>query len=291
MDLFLQFLINGLAIGAVYAIVAVGYSLIYGVLQCIAFSHADTCMVSGYVAYAAMALLGLPLPVAVLMAISAGALLGVIVERVAYRPLRHAPRIMPLISALGVSIILQNAAALLFGPQSRNIDIGVSSLRGIAISGAVLPAAEAVILITALILGIGLYFFLKSTRIGLAIRAVACDAEAAEVLGIPSQAIVSITFAVSSAVAAVGGLLVASAYDLFPTMGVLLGFKAFTACVLGGIRSLYGSIVAAVCLGVVENLAAGYLSSEYKDAYAFAILVGVLAVRPQGLFGASDRRI
>lgn len=291
MDLFLQFLINGLAIGAVYAIVAVGYSLIYGVLQCIAFSHADTCTVGGYAAYAAIALAGLPFPLAVLVAISTGALLGVTVERVAYRPLRHAPRIMPLISALGVSIILQNGVVLLFGPKSRNIDIGVSSLPGILISGAVLPAAEAVILVTSLALAISLYFFLTRTRIGLAIRAVACDAEAAEVLGIPSQRIVSITFAVSSAIAAVGGVLVAAAYDLFPTMGVLLGFKAFTACVLGGIRSVSGAIVAALCLGVVENMAAGYLSSEYKDAYAFAILVGVLAVRPRGLFGDWKGRV
>lgn len=198
---------------------------------------------------------------------------------------------MPLLSALGVSTVLQNSILLTFGGRARSSPLNLEMVPSVRVAGAILPGSGLVVLGVALLIAAGMIMFLRLTRAGLAIRMVATDREAAEVLGIRSTRVISATFATSAAIASCGGILIGAIHDLTPTMGTLLGFKAFAACVLGGMRNLSGSMLAGVALGVLESLAGGYLGSDYRDAYVFFVLIAALIISPQGLFGGRLARI
>ena len=300
MDILLQQLINGLVLGSIYALVALGYTMVYGILGLINFAHGDICMVGALTALAvaqALAASGMPLPLTMLLA-TGGAVavcvaLGVTVERVAYRPLRHAPRLAPLITAIGVSILLQYSAALVWGKQY----IAMPELLRpavFAIGGAQVTDLQAFIFVLACGLMAGLLWFIKASRMGRAMRATEQNAEVAGLMGVNVDRVISFTFLLGSAIGAVAGVMVVLYYGLgHYFMGFMLGLKAFTAAVLGGIGNVAGAMVGGLLLGVIESLASGYigdltggvLGSNYRDIFAFLVLVMVLVLRPSGLMG------
>ena len=300
MDIFLQQIINGLVLGSIYALVALGYTMVYGILGLINFAHGEVVMIGAMVALAAIhALTGtaLPGPVIVLMglliAIPACMLLGYGIERVAYRPLRHAPRLAPLITAIGVSIVLQNVAMIIWGRQY----IAFPPLLpndAYVIAGASITLLQIFIFLLATAIMAGLIFLVKRTRLGRAMRATAQNPEVAGLMGVNVNTVISATFIIGSALAAVAGLMVSAYYGLAHYyMGFLLGLKAFSAAVLGGIGNLGGAMLGGLLLGVIESLGAGYigpltggvLGSHYQDVFAFFVLILVLVFRPSGLLG------
>jgi branched-chain amino acid transport system permease protein len=291
MALLLQFILNGIAIGAVYALVAVGYTLIYGVMKFINFAHGDMVMVGAFIFYAASKGGHLGFAGALLVAAISTALLGTLLYLLAYRPLRRATRLAPLISAIGVSIALRGTAAWIFGPEIRSVQVP-AVFQSINVAGAVLPGREIEILLIAASMAIVLVLLLLRSSLGICVRAVADDREAAEASGLRTELLIVAVFAAASAIGAVGGVMVAASYDLSPSMGTLLGLKAFTASVIGGIGNVTGALVAGVMVGVFENLAAGYLGSAYKDAWALALLAVFLLAKPTGLFApAASRKV
>ncbi len=300
MDIFLQQLINGLVLGSIYALVALGYTMVYGILGLINFAHGEVVMIGAMVALAAIhALTGTPLPgpvivlMGLLIAIPACMLLGYGIERVAYRPLRHAPRLAPLITAIGVSIVLQNLAMIVWGRQY----IAFPPLLpndAYVIAGASITLLQIFIFLLATAIMTGLIFLVKKTRLGRAMRATAQNPEVAGLMGVNVNTVISATFIIGSALAAVAGLMVGAYYGLAHYyMGFLLGLKAFSAAVLGGIGNLGGAMLVGLLLGVIESLGAGYigpltggvLGSHYKDVFAFFVLILVLVFRPSGLLG------
>ncbi len=300
MDIFLQQLINGLVLGSIYALVALGYTMVYGILGLINFAHGEVVMIGAMVALAAIhALTGtaLPGPVIVLMglliAIPACMLLGYGIERVAYRPLRHAPRLAPLITAIGVSIILQNIAMIIWGRQYISFP-PLLPTDAYTIAGASITLLQIFIFLLAVAIMAGLIFLVKRTRLGRAMRATAQNPEVAGLMGVNVNAVISATFIIGSALAAVAGLMVGAYYGLAHYyMGFLLGLKAFSAAVLGGIGNIGGAVLGGLLLGVIESLGAGYigpltggfLGSHYQDVFAFFVLILVLVFRPSGLLG------
>jgi branched-chain amino acid transport system permease protein len=292
--LYLQQLINGLTVGALYALIALGYTMVYGVLEMINFAHGDVFMVGSFLGLVVLALLG-PSGAAgglaiVLVAVYLGAMvgcgaLGVAIERVAYRPVRGASRLGPLISALGVSLFIQNAVMLLVGARPKPFPQLIPKQLYHA-GGAVFTNVQLLLLATALLLMIGLDQFVRRTRWGKAMRAVAQDAEAAGFMGVEVNRVIALTFLIGSVLAAGAGVMVGLYYGIIDFfMGYVAGLKAFTAAVLGGIGNLRGAMVGGLLLGVVESFGAGFVGAHWRDVIAFAVLIAVLVLRPAGLLG------
>lgn len=294
----LQHLINGLTVGSIYALVALGYTLVYGVLKFINFAHGDVLMMGTYVALLVYNFIRnvfeVPLLAAFALALLAGmifsALLGVLIERIAYRPLRNAPRLAPLLSAIGVSVILSNTAALMFGTKSQRFEMPFKNVP-ITIGSVVVTPYQGLILATAFIMMAILYVFIRYTRTGKAMRAVSEKPNIARLMGINPNTIIRLTFIWGSALGAVAGILVSLDYKVYPTLGTLLGLKAFIAAVIGGIGNIYGAMLGGILLGILETYGVAVLGIPvgFKDAVAFVLLIIILLVRPAGLLGKNQR--
>jgi branched-chain amino acid transport system permease protein len=290
----LQQLLNGVTWGSIYALIALGYTMVYGVLRLINFAHGEIYMVgamTGYYAARAFGVASEPslagLLLVLLASMAACALLGALIERVAYRPLRHAGRLAPLITAIGVSLLLQNAGQLVFGADPKFFPPLVRSAEIARVGGVALSNVQLTVLITSLALMATLQWIVRRTRFGRAMRAVSYDAPAAALMGVPVDRVILGTFVLGSVLAAAAGILVGlSNPKIDPLMGLMPGLKAFVAAVLGGIGSVPGAMVGGIVLGVIETFVTAYLSSTYRDAIAFVILVVILLYRPTGLFGA-----
>ena len=284
---FLTNLFNGIGLGSIYAIIALGYTMVYGIAKMLNFAHGDVIMIGSYVVYVSMSNAGLPPIVSVIIAIISCTALGIIIEKVAYKPLRKAANLAVLITAIGVSYFLQNIALLIFGsnPVFFQSVLDVKALKlfdgALTINGiTIVTIAICVVII------IGLTFFVKKTKPGQAMQAVSEDKEAAQLMGINVNQTISLTFAIGSGLAAIAGALLCSAYPtLTPYTGSMPGIKAFTAAVFGGIGSIPGAFIGGILLGVIENLAKSYISSQLSDAIAFGVLIVVLLVKPTGILG------
>jgi len=293
----IQQLANGITKGSFYALIALGYTMVYGVLKLINFAHSEVFMVGAFTGfYAALALgydsadpaaFGLLRALLVLCAaMAASATLGVAIERFAYRPLRNAPRLSPLITAIGVSLLLQNVGVLLFGATPRSFPSIVPETR-YEVGGVVITNIKILIFVVAIALMIGLHLMVKHSWLGKAMRAVSVNQSAAKLMGIAVDQVIMFTFAIGSSLAAAGGILFGlDQTKIEPLMGVMIGLKAFVAAVLGGIGNIMGAALGGFVIGIAEQLTAGYISADYRDAITFAILIGVLLVRPQGMLGS-----
>ena len=300
MDIFLQQLINGITLGAVYAVVALGYTMVYGIIQLINFAHGEVVMIGAMVAFTVIgALAGSGLPPVLIVLIATGCaipacmLVAWVVERAAYRPLRRAPRLAPLITAIGISIILQHLAMLVWSRNNLAFPQIVKT-QSFHIGGATITNVQIVILVLCVALMAGLALLVYRTRLGTAMRATAQNAQVAGLMGIDIDRMISATFLIGAALAAVAGVMIGSYYGIAHyAMGSLLGLKAFSAAVLGGIGNLPGAMLGGLLLGVVEALGAGYIGdltnnvfgSNYQDVFAFIVLIVVLVFRPSGLLG------
>ncbi len=281
--MFFQQLINGLTTGAAYALIALGYTMIYGILGLINFAQGEIYMCGAFVAVLLLATGQANFITAFVAGMGAAALLGVVLERVAFRPLRGAHPLVPLISAIGASIFLQSLALLLFGPNNRPFPVQFE-FHTVTVGEVVISALQGAILLAALILMAMLMLFVRYTRYGKAIVACALDRDTARLMGINVDRMVALTFLIGSALSGAAGIMMAIYYNAtYPRMGLLPGLKAFSAAILGGVGNIPGAILGGLLLGVAESLGAGYLSSGYKDAIAFIILILVLLVRPQGI--------
>ena len=284
---FLSYLINGISLGSVYAIIALGYTMVYGIAKMLNFAHGDVIMVGAYVAFCAMQYLGLPPIVAVLAAMVVCTILGISIERLAYKPLRAAPKLAVLITAIGMSYLLQNLAQLIWSsnPKSFNSAINIGSLR--LFDGQLLISGETIVtVLCCVVIMVGLTLFTSRTKMGKAMRAVSEDKGAAQLMGINVNLTISVTFAIGSALAAIAGVLLCSSYPVLqPTTGSMPGIKAFTAAVFGGIGSIPGAMIGGILLGVIEIFGKAYISTELGDAIVFLILIIMLLVKPTGLMG------
>jgi len=283
-------IINGLQLGLMYALIALGYTMVYGVVKLINFAHGDVFMVGAFVGYFGFTQWGMSVPLSVLTAMVVCSALGVIIEKVAYRPLRYAPKIAALISALGVSLFLEFFSSLkfVFGPNYRVVPRPIEEIHW-NIAGVAITNIQVIIFVTVLIMLALLQFLIYRTKIGMAMRTVAVDHNAARLMGVNVDNTISITFAIGSALAAAGGVLYAIAYpQIHPFMGIMPGLKAFTAAVLGGIGIIPGAVLGAIIMGQVETLTSAFLSSQLRDAIAFSILILVLLIRPTGILGRNE---
>ena len=294
----LQQIINGLSLGSIYALIALGYTMVYGILKLINFAHGEVFMVGAYTGFYAAGALGVagfeaksqgfPLYLALLVliiAMAAAALLGMTIEFLAYRPVRSAPRLTPLITAIGVSLFLQNAGMLLFSPNPQRYPAILSEVR-FEVFGVIVTNIKLTIFAVALCLMLGLHLFVQKTWTGRAMRALSFNIDAARLMGIDTNRVIRATFAIGSALAAAGGILFGlDQITINPLMGMLTGLKAFVAAVLGGIGSIPGAVIGGLLIGLAEQLTAGYLSPDYRDAITFVILIGILILRPEGLLG------
>lgn len=292
MDQLLAQVLNGLQLGLVYALIAVGYTMIYGILKLINFAHGDVFMVGAFLAYFGFTAWHLPWPVAILVAMAVCSLLGMGIERLAYRPLRvkGAPKIAALITAIGVSFFIEYFTSLnfVFGPDYRLVPRVLPDQRW-HVGGIVISNVQVLVLATVLVLVALLQYIVYRTKIGKAMRAVSQDADAARLMGIDVDRVIAFTFALGSALAAAAGALFAMAYpQVHPFMGIMPGLKAFTAAVLGGIGSLPGALLGGLIMGQVEVLTAAYITTDFRDAIAFSILILVLLFRPSGLLGKTE---
>ena len=284
MSLFVSQLFNGLQTGSVYALVALGYSMVYGIILLLNFAHGDIIMVGAYTAFYAMTAFHLHPIFSVVLAVITSTLLGVVIEKVAYTPLRSAPRLSLLITAIGISFLLENGAQLLFGADTKSMDTLVP---GNVTFGPVTVSYTAILtIIVAVIAMVALTLLVQKTKLGKAMRAVSEDMGAAQLMGISLNKTISFTFAVGSALAGIGSVLYLCAYSqASPTMGSMLGLKAFVAAVLGGIGSIPGAMIGGFAIGRLEALVAAVGLSVWKDAVVFAILIVVLLVKPSGIMG------
>lgn len=278
-------LINGLRTGSIYALIALGYTMVYGIARMINFAHGDIIMVGAYMLYVTVQVLKLPIPLAIIITIITCAVLGITVEKIAYKPLRQAPPLAVLITAIGMSFFLQSSALLIF----KATPIPLASIipnTNVKLGGITISSVTIVTLAVTAIAMIALTLFIEKTRTGTAMRAVSEDREAAELMGIDVNQTISMTFAIGSALAAVAGILFITQYQsLRPTLGALPGIKAFVAAVLGGIGSIPGAMLGGILLGIIESISKAFISSELADAIVFGVLVIVLLVRPSGLLG------
>ena len=284
---FLSYLLNGISLGSVYAIIALGYSMVYGIAKMLNFAHGDVIMIGAYMSFCATQYWNLPPVVSILIAMVVCTVLGITIERLAYKPLRKATSLAVLITAIGMSWLLQNTALLIWGANPKSfqsiVNVGALSLFG----GQLRVTGETIVTIAAnIVIMIGLTLFTSKTKMGKAMRAVSEDKGAAQLMGINVNATISMTFAIGSALAAIAGVLLCSAYPvLMPTTGSMPGIKAFTAAVFGGIGSIPGALIGGLMLGLIEILGKAYVSTELGDALVFAVLIIVLLVKPTGLLG------
>ena len=291
---FLQYLVSGISLGSVYAIIALGYTMVYGIAKMLNFAHGDVIMVGGYISLLAMTSLGVPSVVAVLLAMVVCTVLGVLIEGLAYKPLRQAPSLAVLITAIGVSYFLQNAALLIWGANPRSYTPIISSTKpngepaALKLFDGQLTISYVALLTVAacIVIMIALTWFTGKTKMGKAMRACSEDKGAAQLMGINVNKTISMTFAIGSALAAVAGVLLCSSYPTIqPTTGSMPGIKAFTAAVFGGIGSIPGAFLGGVLLGIIESMAKAYISTQLANSIVFAVLIIVLLVRPAGLLG------
>ena len=285
---FISYLVNGLSLGSVYAIIALGYTMVYGIAKMLNFAHGDIIMVGAYVALLSMTQVGMPPAAAVLAAAVVCTVLGVVIERIAYKPLRNASSSLAvLITAIGVSYLLQNLALLIFGANPQTFS-SVITWKGITLAEGELSISGVTIVTIAvcIVIMIALVTFVQKTKPGQAMRAVSEDKGAAQLMGINVNGTIALTFAIGSALAAIAGVLLCSAYpSLTPYTGAMPGIKAFVAAVFGGIGSIQGAFIGGLLLGIIEILGRAYISSQMADALVFAVLIIVLLVKPTGLLG------
>ena len=283
----MKYLINGISIGAVYAIIALGYTMVYGIAKMLNFAHGDVIMVGAYIAFCVTNYLGLPSFVAVAASVVVCMLLGIVIEGLAYKPLRGTPSLAVLITAIGVSYFLQNAAQLIWSSSPKNFTSVVTMDPITLFDGRLVITGEVLltVLVSTLVM-IGLTLFTGKTRTGKAMRAVSEDRDAAQLMGINVNRTISVTFAIGSALAAVAGVLLCSTVPtLMPTTGSMPGIRAFTAAVFGGIGSIPGAMLGGILLGVIETFSKAYLSTQFSDAIVFCVLIVILLVKPAGLLG------
>jgi len=289
MVLFVQTLISGLSLGAIYALIALGYTMVYGIAKMLNFAHGDVIMVGAYAAIVAVFSLGLPPVLAILMSVVVCVALGVTIERLAYKPLRQAPSLSVLITAIGVSYFLQNISLLIFGSEQKAFP-QLFTVEGINLGEIYIDGITVITLIVTAVIMVGLTLFINKTRMGKAMRAVSEDKEAAGLMGISTNHTITITFAIGSALAAVASIFYGMTYVYIkPTTGAMPGIKAFTAAVFGGIGSIPGAMLGGILLGVIEQFSKAYISTLWADAIVFAVLVIVLVVKPTGLLGKQMR--
>ena len=285
---FISYLVNGLSLGSVYAIIALGYTMVYGIAKMLNFAHGDIIMVGAYIALLSMTQAGMPPAAAVLAAVVVCTVLGVMIERIAYKPLRNASSSLAvLITAIGVSYLLQNLALLIFGANPQTFS-SVITWKGITLAGGSLSISGVTIVTIAvcIVIMIALVAFVQKTKPGQAMRAVSEDKGAAQLMGINVNGTIALTFAIGSALAAIAGVLLCSAYpSLTPYTGAMPGIKAFVAAVFGGIGSIQGAFIGGLLLGIIEILGRAYISSQMADALVFSVLIIVLLVKPTGLLG------
>ena len=284
---FFSYLLSGLSLGSVYAIIALGYTMVYGIAKMLNFAHGDIIMVGGYVTFTACVTMGLPTPAGILAAVIVCMLLGITIERIAYKPLRGANSLAVLITAIGVSYFLQNLALLIFGADPKSFTSVVPFPPLKLAGGNLIISGETITTILAcIVIMIALTTFINKTKQGQAMLAVSEDKGAATLMGINVNRTIALTFAIGSSLAAIAGVLLCSAYPtLTPTTGAMPGIKAFVAAVLGGIGSIPGALIGGLMLGVLENLSKAYISSKLSDAIVFLVLIIVLLVKPTGLLG------
>ena len=284
---FLSYLINGISLGSVYAIIALGYTMVYGIAKMLNFAHGDVIMVGAYISFCVTQYLGMPAIVSIVAAMFVCTVLGMLIERMAYKPLREAPKLAVLITAIGVSYLLQNSAQLIWGsnPKSFNSLVNIGSIR--LFDGALLISDEAIVtVLCCIIIMVALTLFTSRTKMGKAMRAVSEDKGAAQLMGVDVNFTISITFAIGSALAAIAGVLLCSSYPVLqPTTGSMPGIKAFTAAVFGGIGSIPGAMLGGILLGIIETFSKAYLSTQFSDAIVFSVLIIILLVKPAGLLG------
>jgi branched-chain amino acid transport system permease protein len=294
MEQFLQQLINGLAVGGIYALIALGYTMVYGVLKLINFAHGDLFTYGGYLGLTLLTSFALQgrvgtigaIAILTLMVMGLVGVMGVVLERAAYRPLRESPRLSAVVSALGASIFLQNALMLIYGARVQVYPEGILPQVAVSLFGLAVPLLRILVVLASVVMMTALYLFVQKTKIGTAVRAAAIDQGAARLMGIDVNKVVSLVFLIGPALGGSAGLLVGLYYGQVNfTMGWIYGMKAFTAAILGGIGNIPGAMVGGLLLGVIEALGAAYLSIAWKDAIAFCVLILILIVRPTGLLG------
>ncbi|MCQ2543859.1 MAG: branched-chain amino acid ABC transporter permease [Lachnospiraceae bacterium] len=284
---FITHLINGISLGSVYAIIALGYTMVYGIAKMLNFAHGDVIMVGSYIIFLLMSNVGVPAIPAVIISIIVCTTLGIVIEKIAYKPLRRATSLAVLITAIGVSYFLQNSSLLLFGSDPK-VFSSVVNLPSIKLANGMINISSTTIVtvVVCILIMIALTLFIKKTKAGQAMLAVSEDKDAASLMGINANATISLTFAIGSGLAAIAGALFCSAYpSLSPYTGAMPGIKAFTAAVFGGIGSIPGALLGGILLGVIEILGRAYISSQLSDAIVFAVLIIVLLVRPTGILG------
>ena len=282
---FIQQLINGLALGSVYALLALGYTMVYGIIQLINFAHGEIYMIGAFAGYYASSVLELPLLPTLLIAMTASALLGILIEKVAYKPLRKSPRIALLITAIGVSLFLQNIMSKFVGTAPKHFP-ELINLKPINLLGLHLDWKTIFMFAVSALLVLLLQFIVYKTKVGKAMRAASYDIEAASLMGINVNNTISLTFAIGSALAGIAGVLVAISYpSITPYIGVMPGLKAFIAAVLGGIGSIPGALIGGLSIGLLETLSKAYISTTFSDAIVFGILIVILLIKPAGLLG------
>ncbi|MCD7994000.1 MAG: branched-chain amino acid ABC transporter permease [Clostridia bacterium] len=284
---FINYLINGISLGSVYAIIALGYTMVYGIAKMLNFAHGDVIMIGSYVVFVTVSTMGLPPMAGVLLAVAVCTLLGMTIERIAYKPLRGASPLAVLITAIGVSYLLQNVALLIFGADTKSFT-SVVTLPAIKLAGGemTITGETIVTILSCIIIMIGLTAFINKSKAGQAMLAVSEDRGAATLMGINVNGTIALTFAIGSALAAIAGVLLCSAYpSLTPYTGSMPGIKAFVAAVFGGIGSIPGAFIGGILLGVIEILSKAYISSQMSDAIVFSVLIIVLLVKPTGILG------
>ncbi len=284
---FLSFLISGLSLGSVYALIALGYTMVYGIAKMLNFAHGDVIMVGAYLIYVVSTMQHLPLWVGILASVAGCTVLGMLIERLAYKPLRGAQSLAVLITAIGVSYFLQNAALLIFGSSPKSFTSVINRKPISLFGGELVISWEAILtLVVSVLIMIALTVFINKSKQGKAMRAVSEDRDAAQLMGINVNRTITLTFAIGSALAAVAGILLCSSYPtLTPYTGAMPGIKAFTAAVFGGIGSVPGAMLGGVLIGIIQMLANGYISTQLSDAIVFAVLIIFLLVKPTGLLG------
>lgn len=284
---FVSYLINGISLGSIYAIIALGYTMVYGIAKMLNFAHGDVIMIGCYVVFTMMSGMGMPALPSVIAATAICTVLGVVIEKIAYKPLRKATPLAVLITAIGVSYLLQNIALLIFGADTKSFTSVVSLPALKLVGGSLVISGVTVVAVAAcIIIMIALMLFIKKSKAGQAMLAVSEDKDAAQLMGVNVNGTISLTFAIGSGLAAIAGVLLCSAYPtLTPYTGAMPGIKAFTAAVFGGIGSIPGAFIGGILLGVIEILGRAYVSSQLSDAIVFAVLIIVLLVKPTGILG------